>query len=230
MAQFSTTQRGKPKLLHDGFQYRIRRELKSKTSWTCSVYGCPGRGTSSKDPELYAISFETSNSNHNHGVVLTSVRKDKVTTDILESVSNNVDLSNRVIANRIIWSEGMQTAALFENFSSLYGKMRRHREKIINPRPYVIEELKLGDRLTKTKRGDTFYQFGPGVRRGISFEASDDMVIFYDQDCLSKLWSKTTWAIDGTFFVVPKTIFPAFYNQFHRKRRNFSSSFCFAVE
>ena len=36
------------------------------------------------------------------------------------------------------------------------------------------------------------------------------MVIFYDQASLTKLWNKPTWAIDGTFSVVPKPFFQLF--------------------
>ena len=172
MAQKTTTQKGKPKLIENGFQYTQKRVSRTKTSWVCSVSGCPGKGKSSNDADSYETTFVATNTNHNHGQDLIYERRQKVTEEIIESVNRNLDLSNRVIANRIIWAGGIQTAALFRNFGSLYRKMRRHRETIINPGPYAIEEPRLSDRLTKTARGLPFYQYGPGNDRGLSFDST----------------------------------------------------------
>ena len=55
MTQKTTTQRGRPKLIHGGFQYRIKRVSRMKTSGTCSVHGSSGKEPSPNDPGQYEI-------------------------------------------------------------------------------------------------------------------------------------------------------------------------------
>ena len=88
MAQKNTTQRGKPKLTEDGFQYTLGKVSGTKTSRVCSVSGFPGKGTSSNDTDSYETTFVATNTSHNHGQDLIYERRKKVTEEIIESYKN----------------------------------------------------------------------------------------------------------------------------------------------
>jgi hypothetical protein len=86
-----------------------------------------------------------------------------------------------------------------ENLSKI---LRDHREKSINPRPYLFQELKLSMLLAYSFRGELLFQFGYGNFRGLV--ENDEFILFYSNSLFNKLKSKCNLCVDGTFKVVPK--------------------------
>lgn len=63
------------------------------------------------------------------------------------------------VVNKILIGFAAYIIATFPKLKSLYRLLRNYKKSIINPRPYVINALKLSNNLKVTHKGKRFYQF-----------------------------------------------------------------------
>jgi hypothetical protein len=125
--------------------------------------------------------------------------------------------SIRDVVNRALRGADEETILAVGNFELLYRNLRNARLDFKNPRPYLFEELKLSRSLSTTCTNQPFYRYGIGNYGNL--EANEDILIFYSNNMMQKLRENLTWAVDGTFHVVPSPYFQlytvSFIKDFH---------------
>jgi hypothetical protein len=69
------------------------------------------------------------------------------------------------------------------NFENVYRMIRKFKIDFKNPKPYMYEEMKLSNKLAKTRTNELFYRYGPGNYGGL--EQCDDFLIFFSDTMLN---------------------------------------------
>jgi hypothetical protein len=108
--------------------------------------------------------------------------------------------SPRNVVSKVLKGVNIDVLRALVSFDLIYRILRRHRCNSINPMPYAFQNLKLIVNLSLTHTGDIFYRFGID-NYGHMFE-NDNILLFYSDFGINKLFSNSMWAVDGTFKVV----------------------------
>ena len=194
------TQKGKVQIEHNGFLYNQKRANKFKIIWVCNQSSCNSKATTSKNPEEFEITFILTVSEHNHSSLVNQIKKQEMETKMKEKMVIT-ERSSRNVINKILEGTGTELISLFPNYDSTSKLLRRFRNKIINPEPFIYPSLGLGEFITSTILKSSFYRYGP-VNLSCSI-VNSDILIFFSDTALNDLYLETVWCTDGTFSVVP---------------------------
>ena len=191
----STTEKNKPLLILNGFNYTIDRSTDKKTYWKCEfcrTIKCKGRIHT--DLNNTNILFENNEHNHPASAVTNEVRlfQDKIRSraaDTTESTQRVIDQCLNDVSDQMV--------ARLPNFKYIKRNIQRQRQKNDLPQiPHDRNFTMTPTSLTVTIRNDKFLQFdsGPG---------DDRLVIFASSDGLTILGECEEILIDGTFKITP---------------------------
>ena len=146
-------------------------------------------------------SFEIRREHSTHTVGVLDAEKNEKRVEMKFLIERNMGSVRSTVA-QVLRGASASTLENVGHVESLYKMLRRHRNKIINPKPHIYEELKIGSKLALTHRNEQFYQYGIGNFRNLG--EHDDFLIFYSESMIPVLKSSSVWCSDGTFSVVPK--------------------------
>ena len=189
----SSTEKNKPLLILNGFNYTVDRSTDKKTYWKCEYarsITCKGRVHT--DLNYSTILNDPSEHNHPPSAVKSEGRlfQDKIrlrAVNTTESTQQVIDNCLRDVTDQMV--------ARLPNFKHV--KRTIHRQRMVNDLPKIPHDKTFTTvltSLTTTIRGETFLQYdsGPGEHRILIFASSEQLDIL--SECEEVL-------IDGTFKV-----------------------------
>jgi hypothetical protein len=221
-AEFLRSKRGKLLIVHQDFVYYMKRRNNNMTVWNCCKNGCSCRGFTSNIEEEYLTTFTVSGDFHNHESNSNEIKRNKLIHKMKVKLILT-EKSTRFVVNSILKGADINTIDLFKNFDSIYKVLRNYRNKILNPMPYVYPTLKLSYNLTTTVLNTPFYRYGID-NYGVNF-VNDDILIFYSNDAVKRLYDSEIWCVDGTFSVVPKPYYQLYTISYMKNQCVFPSVF-----
>jgi hypothetical protein len=110
--------------------------------------------------------------------------------------------SCRTIIGQVLKGVSSNEIAPIGSQEALSKMLRRHRNVVFNPAPYLYSALKLSRILSISHTGEVFYQYG--VQNFRNLIEYDNFLIFYTQTMIEKLKCEDIYCVDGTFSVVPR--------------------------
>lgn len=196
-----TTERKKPLLILNGFNYTVDRSTDTKTYWKCEhsrTIKCRGR----IHTDLNHSTISTGPTEHNHppSAVNAQVRlfQDKLRTRAADTTE-----STQQIIDHCLLSASDQLVARLPNFKHVKRTIQRQRQNNDLPKiPHDKSFNSIPPTLSITTRGEPFLQYdsGPGDHR---------ILIFASPGQLKILESTEEILIDGTFKVKRLIVFHA---------------------
>jgi hypothetical protein len=112
--------------------------------------------------------------------------------------------SPRQIVYSIIRGVNVSTVRALGCFEYIFRVLRDYRLKKSNPTPYFNETLRLNKILLKTHTQEDFFQYGPEKYENLF--VNENILVFFSSTAINKLKINSTWAVDGTFKIVPGPI------------------------
>ncbi|CAF1040298.1 unnamed protein product [Didymodactylos carnosus] len=191
----STTERNKPLLMFNGYNYTVDKTTDEKTYWKCAhcrTIKCKGRIHT--DVNNTTVLLENSDHNHPPSAVSNEVRSFE---DKVRSRAVNTNESTQDVINNCLKNVSDQMVARIPDFKHIKRNIQRQRQKNdFPPIPHDKNFNTIPAELTTTMRHDKFLQFdsGPGDNRLIIFSSTDQLKILEDTEEVF---------IDGTFKVTP---------------------------
>ena len=193
--------KGGHQLIIENYKFNQKRVNTNSITWCCSIKNCPAKAKTNILESEFISSFKLICSFHNH----TSIINESLKKELLEKMKAliiNSDKPPRWVVNTILRGRNTETISLFPNIESLYKQLRNFKNRKINPKPYKYHTLNLSESLSETYTFKKFYQYG--LNNFGTLNQHDDLLIFYNEESVSKLYSEDVWCVDGTFSVVPK--------------------------
>ena len=189
----ATTEKNKPLLMYNGFNYTIDRTSDTKVYWKCEycrTIKCKGRIHT--DVNYTNILHEAATHNHSASAAHGDIRlfQDKIRSRAMnnnESTQNVIDNCLRNVSDQMV--------ARLPNFKYIKRNIQRQRQQNDLPQLPLDKNFNIIPApLTTTLRNDNFLQFdsGPGDNR---------LLIFASINQLKILESTEEILIDGTFKV-----------------------------
>ena len=189
----ATTEKNKPLLMYNGFNYTIDRTSDTKVYWKCEycrTIKCKGRIHT--DVNYTNILHEAATHNHSASAAHADIRlfQDKIRSRAMnnnESTQNVIDNCLRNVSDQMV--------ARLPNFKYMKRNIQRQRQQNDLPQLPLDKNFNIIPApLTTTLRNDNFLQFdsGPGDNR---------LLIFASINQLEILESTEEILIDGTFKV-----------------------------
>ena len=192
--EFTKTERGKLKLLFNGYMYVKQIVKKTNIRWRCTLFnhGCKGTlvtDLKNQNPDPRA--------DHNHAPDMSAVEVAKCRASMKERA---VTSSDKPCA---IYNEGLaplsnQSKALLQKPDTCKRSIRRQRTKQFPDQPNSLEELRVDYPWTHTTgQNPKPFLFFDNQSRDIRIMA------FATDDNLRLLAQSTTWYMDGNFAMAP---------------------------
>jgi hypothetical protein len=197
----TTTSRGKPACVVDGYVFTIEKQMDIKTIWCCSRkrHGqCKGRLHTINDQIVHKIDV------HNHEPDANAMEVLDVRAKIAEESKSSNRSTHDILATAAGSISGQAIGSLPE-LQHLKRTIRRIRQKVQSsiPLPSSLKTLTIPSNLTKTTSNKTFLQYDSGPK-------SKRILIFSTKKQLKILKRSCTVFVDGTFSVVPSLFFQLF--------------------
>ena len=220
--ELTPSSREKPQIAHFGFLFNKKYAYQSHSSWKCSFVVCNINAKTSINEEEFIRTFVCLNNNHNHEPQYGKIMSKKLINKMKDLIIQE-DREPRYIINKILRGSGHNTIALFPNFESICKMLRRYRIKMKNPKPWIYPTLKVGTNLNTTVLNAPFYQYG--VDKYENFLEKDDILIFYGDHAITRLYPEDVWCVDGTFSVVPAPYYQLYTISFIKNNLVFPTVF-----
>ncbi|XP_068242204.1 uncharacterized protein [Palaemon carinicauda] len=192
--QFIESEKGKKKLINDGYFFYKDKQNEEKIYWKCDKYHkikCKERVTTQGDEIVKEIK------EHNHVCDAAEGEAQKVTENVSKRATSTIQAPHALISNALV---GCSEAAAVKRPKpqSMKRTVRgiRFENNCLPPLPQCRSDLFFTDEYTKSCRGENFLLFdsGPTEKR---------IVIFATQRCTNILANSDRWYGDGTFKTVP---------------------------
>lgn len=182
------------------FLFRKSSVYGNNTYWRCIRNNCSARlvlNVNYNDNRILN-DFEIE---HNHSEEHEKILRLRKYDEMKKRLENqHLTPIRNVIADSLM-GEGRETLSKIGNPESIKRKLRTYKDKLINPKPYLYNQLMLSSRLSHTVRNESFYRYGP-ENFGPHF-ADDNILIFFSDSMVDLLFQNEIWCVDGTFNVVP---------------------------
>lgn len=195
MASFtiSTTEKNKPLLILNGFNYTVDKSTDKKIYWKCESsrsFKCKGRVHTDLDHSM--LLSEPTEHNHPASAVNAEVR---LFREKIKSRAVNTTESTQNIIDNCLSDATDQMVARLPNFKHV--KRTIQRQRVVNNLPKIPHDRNFSEvpeSLRKTIRGEPFLQFdsGPGNQRILIFASNEQLSILEETEHI---------LIDGTFKV-----------------------------
>jgi hypothetical protein len=189
----ATTEKNKPLLIHNGFNYTIDRSTDTKTYWKCEycrTIKCKGRIHT--DVNFTSVLHETGVHNHPANAANSEVR---LFQDKIRSRAINTNESTQNVIDNCLRNVTDQMVARLPNFKYIKRNIQRQRQQNDLPKLPLDKNFNIiPTTLTTTFKNEKFLQFdsGPGDNR---------LLIFASINQLKILEGTEEILIDGTFKV-----------------------------
>ena len=185
--EFVKSQRGKPKLKHEGYLYCLLREKDGLKTWRCDKRQCKAIATTFEDNV-----FTTRE--HLHEPDMKHSEQLKVLETMKEKAANSNEQPRKIVQDTTatITSE---CAVALPKYKSLARSIQRQRGWGNNPT--TLKDVAIPSEMQLTLRGENFLAYDSG---------SDDrerFLIFSTEQNLDLLESTPQWHADGTFKCCP---------------------------
>ena len=198
----SKTEKNKPLLLLNGFNYTIDRSTDKKTYWKCEysrTVKCKGR----VHTDLNQTTILSDSTEHNHPASAVNVEIRLFQENIRTRAVNTTESTQHVV-DHCLSNASDQMVARLPNFKYVKRTVQRQRQK--NDLPKIPQDKSFAvvpPSLTITTRDEPFLQFdsGSGDHRVLIFASPNQLDILSEAEEI---------LIDGTFKVTP-TIFTQLY-------------------
>ena len=214
MIKIIKSQQDKNQIIHESYIYEIKKVCISTINWRCIRKTCTATASSRIDFETFPNSFCVHRS-HNQQADYDVVTK-KIYIEKMKTMIEQPNFCPRGVVSTVMKGAELNLLNIIGPFDLLYRNLRNHRIKTVNPPPYAYPRIKLSSQLTKTHTRTDFYRYGIDNYQGMI--ENDNMLLFYSDFAIEKLFSNTIWAVDGTFSVVPspyKQLFTISYIKEH---------------
>ncbi|XP_064649980.1 uncharacterized protein LOC135501673 [Lineus longissimus] len=201
MAEFITSERGKDKLVYDGYVYTRQKLLAgNRTSWICEQRSkCKARVTTDGLHVVKAMN------QHTHAPNRPAVQAQRVQQQMKARVQTTQETIQQVLTENV-GNLGEGAAVLLPNIANMRRALRMQRQTSAQPEPQPQNamNMEIPERYTRTLRGELFLQFDSGVGN------PNRILIFCTQRNLELLAYCEHWFADGTFKTVPLIFFQLF--------------------
>lgn len=198
--------KGTELFVYNDYIYKKGRIGQERVLWRCTKNTCTSTAYTSTNYNDNLQDFRVERE-HNHGPVTEEILKKKYINE-MKAVMKMTNNAPRSIVNTILRGCDERTIYNVGRKETIYKNIRNYRRRIINPKPYIYNTIKIGNILSRTHTNQQFYKFGPDNLNGLEF--CEDILIFYSQTQIDNLRNNTIWSVDGTFQVVPKPWFQLF--------------------
>ncbi|CAF4521049.1 unnamed protein product [Rotaria sp. Silwood2] len=205
--EFTTTTKGRPLTILDGYLYTQDRRTDTKTYWRCKnhkTYNCHYRihtcnSTSTKTHAMILKQNGTHSTSCNRDLIKITVRKFR--EDVTDRAKCTQETTDTVLSQCI--SKLPDSARIrLPPLDHVKRTIQQHRKKIDLPQvPNNVDFPIIPMSLQTTKRNDNFLRIdrGPGPDRVLIFSSPEQTAI---------LESASDFLMDGTFDIVPGYILP----------------------
>lgn len=199
MAKIIQSEKDKDLIIENDYIFEQKATKNDKIYWRCNIRTCSAKITT-RINYTENINDILVRNEHNHSANIQEVIKKETIFKMKKLMKQSLGATRSIISTclRGATRETIEATGSLDNLSKI---LRNYRNKLINPKPYLYEELKLSSLLSKTFRNEILYQYGPGNFRGLP--ENRDFLLFYSNSLYEKLKSENIICVDGTFKVVP---------------------------
>ena len=181
--EFVKSQRGKPKLKHEGYLYCLLLEKDGLKTWRCEKRQCKAIATTFEENV-----FTTRE--HLHEPDMKHSEQLKVLEKMKENAANSKEKPRKIVQDTTATNTS-ECAVALPKYKSLARSIQRQRGWGNNPT--ILKDVAIPSELQLTLRGEKFLAYDSG---------SDDrerFLIFSTEQNLDLLESTPQWHADGTF-------------------------------
>lgn len=200
MFTITKSQKNRDQIIHNNFIYEIKTVGTRRCNWRCVVKSCNVTASTGVNYQTDLNDFVVRRT-HNHECDLNSVLK-KIKYEEMKKLITTSNFSPRKIIARVLRGADLNLIRAMGSFDLLCRNLRRFRQYLSNPLPFLFPTLRLSEKLSRTHLNTQFFQYGIENFRGI--EENDNIVIFYSDISIEKILNAEIIAVDGTFSFVPK--------------------------
>ncbi|CAN8017265.1 unnamed protein product [Ixodes persulcatus] len=195
--EVTLSNRGKKKVLLDGYEYVKKISKKDWTRWQCRhqrSFGCKGAITTD-----LAITRHWSSVEHTHANDASATETTKLRVQLKRKATDTSEPPSRLLAEALT-ETSEQVRANVGDLETIRRDLRRQRSKVRPPEPSTLRDLHVQDTWATTggARPQPFLLYDNGQER------QDRMLVFSTHEQLAALSSSRTWYMDGTFSVCPR--------------------------
>ncbi|CAN8017147.1 unnamed protein product [Ixodes persulcatus] len=201
--EVTLSNKGKKKVLLDGYEYVQKISKNDWTRWQCRyqrTLGCKGAITTDLEISCYWSPAE-----HNHANDASTTETTKLRSQLKRKATTTSEPPSRLLAEALT-ATSEQVRANVGDLETVRRDLRRQRSKVRPTEPSTTRDLHVQDTWATTggAQPQPFLLYDNGQER------QDRMLVFSTHEQLAALSSSQTWYMNGTFSVCPR-IFKQLY-------------------
>ena len=196
--KFTTTEKGKPCILENGYTYTKHRVYNGTFQWHCvERKSCRAR------IHTNGTSILKKTNEHTHEPNSKIFHCNEVKAGLKRKAADTQEPTHSIVASEIS-KLGEESAVYLPRLDSLKRSICRSRRRAENvpSEPTSLQTLQIPEAYTKTNKGEPFLLYDSG-----SIAENSRIIIFGTKCNVETLNTSSVWLADGTFKVAPKLFF-----------------------
>lgn len=191
--EYVLSEKGKPKIVKDGYLYNRDKVLNNKTFWKCekfAVFKCRARLHTVNENIVKFLG------DHNHAADVAGVKARQVVNSVKQQAANTQESCQQLVSTAVV-GVSSAVAARLPSKNTMKRTIRRIRQhEPTRANPTSLDDFDVPDELKTTCTGTDFLLFDSG-------RVADRMLMFSTHGNLQLLANGEHWFADGTFKTVP---------------------------